>query len=42
MTKLNERNNNSSLKDEIIFGLKSQITILYNQARKFEQDKKDL
>jgi hypothetical protein len=37
VTKLNDRNSNSSLKDEIIFGLKTQITALYTDAFKYEK-----
>jgi hypothetical protein len=37
VTKLNERNSNDSLKDEIIFGLKGQITKLYDEGIKTEK-----
>ncbi len=39
VNKLNERNINSVLKDEIIFGLKTELTRLNAQA---EKDYKDL
>ena len=38
VTKINDRNSNSSLKDEIIFGLKGQISVLYQEAIKAENN----
>lgn len=38
VTKLNERNQNSSLKDEIIFGFKAQITSMYETTMRAEKE----
>lgn len=35
--KLNERSNDETLKDEVIFGLKSQISKMYEQGMKAEE-----
>ncbi len=40
--RLNERNNSSSLKDEMIYGLKQQVSQLYKDASKQQDERKAL
>ena len=37
--KLNERNNSTSLKDEMIYGLKQQLAQLYQDASKQQEER---